>query len=689
MGFRLPFRKGPVVPTPAPSVDPGFARAQARRLPILALVLVVGGGAIAYDRVRPSQATGTDLTRRVRMAAIATPAASDGSAWFCPMVSDAATGAGTIAIAVPGAAGPVTGTVTVHGPSGPIGQQPVTLDGASPLQVRVADITGVASGSVPTLGAVVELSAGGAAVEARVPGAGNPAAPCSSAASSRWWFADGATVVGSSTDLVLFNPFPEDALVDLRFITDRGVARPGALQGLAIPGGSVRAIPLERYVRRRSQLGTAVAARSGRVVAAQRFTVDGVGSALVVGAPEASRTWFFPDATSAPGLAERYELLNPGVRDAVVDVAFLLQEGDTEPFTVTVARGGRTSFVPADETRIPKGVAYAVAMIVTDGSPIVVQRTVRAAAPARRRGLASLIGSARTASRWVLAEGGASNAVDERVTVLNPFDEATEVRFTPYAADGVVGLPWPKLTLAPGARAQVRVGDHLRADHVALVVSSDGAGVVVQRDLVSTVGSSAAAVAAATGGSRADGSGNAAAGTATAPATATTVAVAPVNGGRGFAIGSQAVAPTSTPNPATSRPATGVVPTTGPQQVTRTTRSSAPATAGTAVPVAATAPPPNPSAGAPSSRPSAASTTIGQPASPGPSTSAGPSTITSTTAGPSTTTGSTTTTTTTSTSTTTVPVATTSTVAPGPQVAVAVNTRPRLGWSSSIAVVAE
>lgn len=622
---------------------------QAWRLPILALVIVIGVGGVALDHFRPTRLANIELSRRIQMAATATPITSTGSAWFCPMVSDSATGPGAITVAAPGADGPVTGTVTVHGPSGLVAQQSIALDGTAPLVVAVADIPGVNADSVPTLGAVVELSAGGAVVEARLPGNGNPAASCSSSASSRWWFPDGSTVVGSSTDLVLFNPFPEDALVDLRFVTESGIARPGALQGLAISGGSVRTIPLQRYVRRRAQLSTAVTARSGRVVATERLTIDNVGSALIIGAPEASRTWFFPDggssSGSSSGIDERYELLNPGVRDAVVDLAFLLDEGDTEPFTVTVPKGGRLSFEPGKETRIPTGTSYSVAMLVSEGSPVVVQRTVRSTAPARRRGLASLVGSARTATRWVLAEGGASGALDETVSILNPFDQPTSVRVTALASGAVEGLPWPEITLAAGARIELRVGDHLRADHAALVVTSSDVGIVVQRDMVSTVGSSAQPDVSV------------------APSMTPFVAT-----GRGFGVAAQ--------TPITSRVPGSTTTSVFVRLLASTSTTIAP-------PVATSV-----AAGSPTTVPAPPPTSISPSAPP----SIAPATSSSIPTSASTTSASTPSASTTSASATTsiaVSTSTSSTVAPGPRVAVPVNTRPRLGWSSSIAAVAE
>ena len=75
--------------------------------------------------------------------------------------------------------------------------------------------------------ALVEINNGTAAVEHTVSGPlGADVAPCSPAGSDHWYFADGSTTVDARELLFLFNPFPEDAIVDLSFSTEDGRVAP-------------------------------------------------------------------------------------------------------------------------------------------------------------------------------------------------------------------------------------------------------------------------------------------------------------------------------------------------------------------------------------------------------------------------------------------------------------------------------
>ena len=55
--------------------------------------------------------------------------------------------------------------------------------------------------------------------------------PCCARAVGPWYFAAGGTAKGATQTLELFNPFGDDAIVDIPFLTDGGVQEPQALQG--------------------------------------------------------------------------------------------------------------------------------------------------------------------------------------------------------------------------------------------------------------------------------------------------------------------------------------------------------------------------------------------------------------------------------------------------------------------------
>ena len=75
---------------------------------------------------------------------------------------------------------------------------------------------------------------------------------CTRTAAPDWYFASGTTVDGSQHDVLLFNPFGDDAIVDVSFITDTGTQEPAGLQALVIPRRSRVTIPVQDSVLRQT-----------------------------------------------------------------------------------------------------------------------------------------------------------------------------------------------------------------------------------------------------------------------------------------------------------------------------------------------------------------------------------------------------------------------------------------------------
>ena len=80
------------------------------------------------------------------------------------------------------------------------------------------------------------IDGAGGAVEQEVDGAlGASVTPCSSASSDHWYFAAGRTDTDATMLVSLYNPFPVEAIADLRFATDQGPTTPDAYQGVVVP----------------------------------------------------------------------------------------------------------------------------------------------------------------------------------------------------------------------------------------------------------------------------------------------------------------------------------------------------------------------------------------------------------------------------------------------------------------------
>ena len=134
-------------------------------------------------------------------------------------------------------------------------------------------------GESPSPAVVVEVVGGQAVVAHELAANGDIATePCARGASSDWYFANGTTLKGAQQYLVLFDPFGDDAIVDVTFLTDDGVQEPDDLQALSVPRRSRVTIPVTTSCRASATVAVHVHARSGRVVAERSQLFDGTAS---------------------------------------------------------------------------------------------------------------------------------------------------------------------------------------------------------------------------------------------------------------------------------------------------------------------------------------------------------------------------------------------------------------------------
>lgn len=412
-------------------------------------------------------------------------ASSLSSTWFCAASANVAQGTAGLEVLVANLGDePRSGTVTWMPEGGEPVIRPVAVPAHDGLALDADDA--VEAGAVS---AVVELDGGTVAVEhAVVAPSGRSVAPCASSASDHWYLANGSTARDADQVLVLFNPFPGDAVVDVAFATDQGRDQPEALQGLPVPAGSTTRIAVGEFVRRREVTATTVSTRTGRLVVdrLQRFDAsEGRGGiSLALAAPALADVWTFPAGRHEEGLTERFHVYNPSDLDAVVTVEAVTDRGDIPiPVERTVSAGGQLVIDAAEAAVVPAGVGHSATVRSVNGVPVVVEREQSGAAPASRRGWSSMPGAPLAAPRWLLAAGPGVDGVDERLVVHNP--GPAPVRFSVVAqVDGravaVEGLT--DLELGPAARREVTMAEVLDASPVPLSVEADGP-VVVERDL--------------------------------------------------------------------------------------------------------------------------------------------------------------------------------------------------------------
>lgn len=450
------------------------------RVPALVGIAVLLVAAwVADSRIsRPS----TDVTTQVETP-IGGRTGARSSAWFCTGATSTGDGAANGSLVVANAGNRrLTGSVTVIPSEGDSKQVALSVAASGRTVVRLPDVV-----TAPYASALVELDGGEAVVELAASGPlGETATACASSASTTWYFAEGVTTRDAAEVISLFNPFPEDAIVDLVFFTEEGEVTPQALTGLSVRGRGMYAVNVGDHVQRRVQVSAQITARAGRLVASRLQTFDGSdgrkGVSVGLGSAAPGDLWYFPEGFLAEGLTERFQLFNPGREEARTSLQLSLEQGQAEPIVLTVPGQSRVTLNANDEARIPKGVAHAVTVRSTNDVPVVVERTTDAVSPAARTGLAITAGARLAALRWVVAAGQADDTTEEWLVLQNPGDRAVRVTVT-LLDDGVAVVPpgLGAIEVGPRSRRGIRLNDSVRKGPTSLLVTAPSP-IVVERD---------------------------------------------------------------------------------------------------------------------------------------------------------------------------------------------------------------
>jgi hypothetical protein len=396
----------------------------------------------------------------------------------------------------------------------PPGARGFVLQGRDRVELRLGDVV-----SAPLVAALVEAAGGPVAVEHRVTGPhGVDVGPCASATAPVWHLASGATTRDAREVVVLFNPFPTAAIVDITFDTDAGSREPVRFQGFPVAAGTVVGVDIGDDVAREPQVSATLRTRAGRVVAERLQEFDGSlgpeGLAVALGVPQPSTTWAFPDGVVDDTRTERIVVYNPGDERAEVDVHVLPTSDEPasapQPFRLSIRAGTFAVVDYGAEDRVVPGVEHATLVRSTNGVPIVAERaTTQVGEPdggndgddgdtdsedgegdgdgeTRVGGdIAAGPGAVVAATRWAFPSSAQGQEAGARFVVFNP-DPERSVPVTLLAVANGREAPAGGVrdaAVAPGGR--ISLGDD--TDSPSWVVEA-GAPVVVERRLVGETG---------------------------------------------------------------------------------------------------------------------------------------------------------------------------------------------------------
>ncbi len=449
-----------------------------RRFFVGLIVVATIVGVIVLQRSRPVHSVAAEFSR---LGQPTMPFVPKGqfvtSAWFCAGVPVGGTQlGGSAVVANPGEVA-LTGKITIF--TDAVGVAPVGQPFEVPArETKTFDIAKMQpKGSF--VSAMVEIYGGGGYVEQRADSAsGSAVSACSNSTSSDWYFADGYTVDGSKEQLVITNPFPSSAIINIREATATESRQPAILQSLEVRANSVLVISQDLLAKRELELAITVSSTRGRVVVgrSQEYLTSAgrAGFTMTLGAPSLGEQFYFADGEVAPNVIERYSIYNGSDTDAVVNAAFLgidPASGFVNPDPITVPAGKVASWI-AGQAGVPAGRHGAVFSTDTSGS-IVVERAIT-----RQTGdtvaTTVVMGSPPSfaSTRWSMAIG-TDLAIDNVLVVLNATGSEGTVTVKTLGAGGEVPVPGMEaIALPAGGVITIGVTDPTALGHPLVVEST-------------------------------------------------------------------------------------------------------------------------------------------------------------------------------------------------------------------------
>lgn len=189
-------------------------------------------------------------------------------------------------------------------------------------------------------------------------GRGLASTACAPAA-SEFWFVGGGAISGRRTRIVLVNPDPTAAIVDIIIRGPEGVIEAPAGRGLVVQGQDRLVLRLDTLAPGVSATAVQVLARAGRVGASvddeQRSGLENVGTDWVPQAAAPATRVFVPGVINGDG-ARVLSIAAPGADDAIVTIRVIGEDG---------------TYTPADRSRVE---VPADAVVALDMSPVLGQQ---------------------------------------------------------------------------------------------------------------------------------------------------------------------------------------------------------------------------------------------------------------------------------------------------------------------------
>jgi len=443
-----------------------------RSVRILTIVLI--SGALVLGALLDRAGTTVDTTSAVSTSAVAY-SGPRGNTWFCPGGSDAS-GPARVGIEVINA-GPSEAHLVI------------TAMGSSPETEPVVDTIDVAMGgravvslesfvpSDPWAAAVLETTNPSVMVRQLFDGPdGTDRSPCLTRTAESWVVPDGATRIESEGErmlLLLFNPFPDDAVANIDFEADVGL---DSLEGVVAPARRVTVIDITDEVTVASRVSAMIDVISGRLAVSRIQTHQSDharGLSVETASPGGAAVVHLPNVALAEGRTDTIHITNPSFDEtAQVDVEIV---SDTnvllDPIELTIRPRRTVDVVIPDEPRLAELESFSLVVRSLSGIPVAasLDSTTTPGGP-MVVGAAASTGADISSTSWMVPIESSESATSD-IVVVNPSSLAV-ARVTFSLLDGRGATVISTVELGPGRRTSVKSTDFGDAQAVARISST-------------------------------------------------------------------------------------------------------------------------------------------------------------------------------------------------------------------------
>ncbi len=320
----------------------------------------------------------------------------------------------------------------------------------------------------------------------RGPTEGLGAAECSQDASSEWVFPAGSSARGFNEWIVLYNPFPDEAVVRIDFLTEEGPLAKSAVSDVPVPAGQITTVRVNDVLLQRKGLGVRARSIRGRVVAWKTMFAQPEGRApgvgVTLGAPKGATDWYFPVGGSAAGIEEHISIANPTSNEAIVTVLAIT---DSEAIPIaseeTIPAGSVLPDINLREVLEGRDLGGASVWVSSLNDIEVVAEQSIFYNDETFKGYVTEVGASSIANSWWVGPA-AANATSDALLLMTTSEDEVAVDVQLFAQDGepITSAELSGLTISAGGRLRIPL-DEITGGRVAVALVRASDGIVAQR----------------------------------------------------------------------------------------------------------------------------------------------------------------------------------------------------------------